>query len=102
MPLLEHVPVNPEGITIPVIRVFKHQGLDTVLVIIIIQIFVHIVLECKFGHQLLAIASVDKMRPCLDHFLEELADGLEHFWSTLMMRLYQCLPSGQPLEYEKD
>ena len=42
------------------------------------------------------------MPPCLDDLLEELASGLEHLGRTLMMPLYQCFPSGQPLEYEGD
>lgn len=102
MPLLEHVSLTPDRIVSLAIGVFKHQGLVAVFVIIIIKVFIHVSLECKFGHRLLAVPSVHKMRPCLDDFLEELADGLEHFGSTLMMRLYQCLPSGEPLEYEGD
>jgi len=102
MLLLEHVSLTPDRIASLAIGVFKHQGLVAVFVIIIIKVFVHVPLECKFGHRLLAIPGVHKMRPCLDDFLEELAYGLEHFGSTLMMRLYQCLPSGQPLEYEGD
>ena len=96
MPLLEHVSVAPDRIVALGFGILKQQGLVAVflLVIIIRKIFVHFSLVRKFGHRLLAIAGVHEMRPSLDDLLEELAYGLEHLGSALMMRLYQCLPPG--------